>query len=290
MTPVCSLACAGGHLAVVEVLLQQGADPFHKLKVCTTVLCSTGFEWMNISHEKKDSRFFTFIFLVQDNSTMLIEAAKGGHTTVVQMLIDYPNSLVVGALDPNAVALDSGGHPPAALMPPETSERVPPPGGELVANNTVAAAAAAACVAPLLPAGMPINQVDTAARVNAKNDAAAAALNNNSSVLRKGGGNVSGPPVGAASAVPPPAATVMTTTAGGQAKVVGEVVGGGGGGNNGGGGGYAAASLLDGSSAGYHLLEDLERKGLDAKTYIQTMLRLAAICLNILSLFFWCYI
>ena len=43
------------------MLLQQGADPFHKLK---------------------------------DNSTMLIEAAKGGHTTVVQMLIDYPNSLV----------------------------------------------------------------------------------------------------------------------------------------------------------------------------------------------------
>jgi hypothetical protein len=28
-----SLACAGGHLAVVEVLLQHGADPFHKLKV-----------------------------------------------------------------------------------------------------------------------------------------------------------------------------------------------------------------------------------------------------------------
>ena len=28
---------------------------------------------------------------------MLIEAAKGGHTTVVQMLIDYPNSLVATA-------------------------------------------------------------------------------------------------------------------------------------------------------------------------------------------------
>lgn len=29
----CSLACAHVHLTVVEVLLQQGADPFHKLKV-----------------------------------------------------------------------------------------------------------------------------------------------------------------------------------------------------------------------------------------------------------------
>ena len=30
---VLSLACAGGHLAVVELLLAQGADPAHKLKV-----------------------------------------------------------------------------------------------------------------------------------------------------------------------------------------------------------------------------------------------------------------
>lgn len=33
---VLSLACAGGHLAVVELLLAHGADPLHKLKVRTT--------------------------------------------------------------------------------------------------------------------------------------------------------------------------------------------------------------------------------------------------------------
>ena len=71
-TPL-SLACAGGHQGVVEVLLQHGADPFFKLK---------------------------------DNSTMLIEAAKGGHTGVVQILIDYPNSFGLGTsagLDPAAL-------------------------------------------------------------------------------------------------------------------------------------------------------------------------------------------
>lgn len=38
---VLSLACAGGHLAVVELLLAHGADPTHRLKVCNSnVLCS----------------------------------------------------------------------------------------------------------------------------------------------------------------------------------------------------------------------------------------------------------
>ena len=60
-TPL-SLACAVGHLAVVELLLLHGANPFHRLK---------------------------------DNSTMIIEAAKSGHTQVVQLLLDYPISILV---------------------------------------------------------------------------------------------------------------------------------------------------------------------------------------------------
>lgn len=30
----------------------------------------------------------------QDGSTMLIEAAKGGHTNVVSYLLDYPNNIL----------------------------------------------------------------------------------------------------------------------------------------------------------------------------------------------------
>ena len=73
-TPL-SLACAGGHLTIVELLLQNKADPYHKLK---------------------------------DNSTMLIEAAKGGHTNVVSVLIDYnPTTLTGGPAEvvPAATAL-----------------------------------------------------------------------------------------------------------------------------------------------------------------------------------------
>lgn len=35
---VLSLACAGGHLAVVELLLAHGADPTHRLKVCNSTI------------------------------------------------------------------------------------------------------------------------------------------------------------------------------------------------------------------------------------------------------------
>lgn len=35
---VVSLACAGGHLAVVELLLAHGADPTHRLKASAASL------------------------------------------------------------------------------------------------------------------------------------------------------------------------------------------------------------------------------------------------------------
>jgi ankyrin repeat domain-containing protein 17 len=54
---VLSLACSGGHLAVVQYLLMKGADSSHILK---------------------------------DNSTMIIEAARGGHTAVVSLLLRQP--------------------------------------------------------------------------------------------------------------------------------------------------------------------------------------------------------
>lgn len=38
---VVSLACAGGHLAVVELLLAHGADPTHRLKVMHPVWINT---------------------------------------------------------------------------------------------------------------------------------------------------------------------------------------------------------------------------------------------------------
>uniref|UniRef100_A0A672ISW0 Ankyrin repeat and KH domain-containing protein 1-like n=1 Tax=Salarias fasciatus TaxID=181472 RepID=A0A672ISW0_SALFA len=95
---VVSLACAGGHLAVVELLLAHGADPTHRLK---------------------------------DGSTMLIEAAKGGHTNVVSYLLDYPsNILSVPAPDLSQLTPPSQDQVPrvpfqalAMVVPPQEPDR-----------------------------------------------------------------------------------------------------------------------------------------------------------------------
>ncbi|KAM4676580.1 ankyrin repeat and KH domain-containing protein 1-like isoform 2-T2 [Discoglossus pictus] len=92
---VVSLACAGGHLAVVELLLAHGADPTHRLK---------------------------------DGSTMLIEAAKGGHTNVVSYLLDYPNNiLAVPATDLSQMTPPSHDQPPVPRVPMHTLPMVVPP-------------------------------------------------------------------------------------------------------------------------------------------------------------------
>nr|XP_029527565.1 LOW QUALITY PROTEIN: ankyrin repeat and KH domain-containing protein 1-like [Oncorhynchus nerka] len=99
---VVSLACAGGHLAVVELLLSHGADPTHRLK---------------------------------DGSTMLIEAAKGGHTIVVSYLLDYPNN-VLSVPVPDLSQLTHPSHDTspaprvpfqalAMVVPPQEPDRVP---------------------------------------------------------------------------------------------------------------------------------------------------------------------
>ncbi|XP_044298950.1 ankyrin repeat and KH domain-containing protein 1-like isoform X11 [Varanus komodoensis] len=99
---VVSLACAGGHLAVVELLLAHGADPTHRLK---------------------------------DGSTMLIEAAKGGHTNVVSYLLDYPNNILsVPSADMSQLTPPSQDqsqvprvpmHALAMVVPPQEPDRAP---------------------------------------------------------------------------------------------------------------------------------------------------------------------
>uniref|UniRef100_A0A8C7QX56 Ankyrin repeat and KH domain containing 1 n=1 Tax=Oncorhynchus mykiss TaxID=8022 RepID=A0A8C7QX56_ONCMY len=99
---VVSLACAGGHLAVVELLLTHGADPTHRLK---------------------------------DGSTMLIEAAKGGHTNVVSYLLDFPNN-ILSVPAPDLCQLTPPSQDPsqvprvpfqalAMVVPPQEPDRAP---------------------------------------------------------------------------------------------------------------------------------------------------------------------
>ncbi|XP_019390252.1 PREDICTED: ankyrin repeat and KH domain-containing protein 1 [Crocodylus porosus] len=92
---VVSLACAGGHLAVVELLLAHGADPTHRLK---------------------------------DGSTMLIEAAKGGHTNVVSYLLDYPNNVLsVPTTDMSQLTPPSQDQSQVPRVPVHTLPMVVPP-------------------------------------------------------------------------------------------------------------------------------------------------------------------
>lgn len=62
---VLSLACAGGHLAVVELLLAHGADPTHRLKVCLSVA--------SFSSETKDTQLnFLLLYSLQLTHPVMI--------------------------------------------------------------------------------------------------------------------------------------------------------------------------------------------------------------------------
>uniref|UniRef100_A0A452GMY2 K Homology domain-containing protein n=1 Tax=Gopherus agassizii TaxID=38772 RepID=A0A452GMY2_9SAUR len=127
---VVSLACAGGHLAVVELLLAHGADPTHRLKVFN----------LNYSFTEARRTPLTVAFSVsklslQDGSTMLIEAAKGGHTNVVSYLLDYPNNVLsVPTADMSQLTPPSQDqsqvprvpmHALAMVVPPQEPDRAP---------------------------------------------------------------------------------------------------------------------------------------------------------------------
>ncbi len=188
---------------------------------------------------------------------MLIEAAKGGHTTVVQMLIDYPNSLVTsGALD--AAALDAAAAAAAdgGLMSSIDGglERVPPPGSEAVPPPV---AGGSTKVTKLRPSMRSSNgsaiPMSSAAAGTIPSSAAAAGSSSLQPFMQQ---------------QPPPAAalsTIATSTAAGGGGLVDAH-------------GVVAPSaadydMLHGTITTNPILEDLERKGLDAKSYIQTMLR-----------------
>ncbi|KAG2455695.1 ankyrin repeat and KH domain-containing protein 1 isoform X8 [Polypterus senegalus] len=140
---VVSLACAGGHLAVVELLLAHGADPTHRLK---------------------------------DGSTMLIEAAKGGHTNVVSYLLDYPNN-ILSVPAPDMSQLTPPSHdqsqvprvPVQALppmVPPQEPDRAPsnitappPVSNKAVSTRVPAMLSSTSSPAPQLQAQTPNNAV-----------------------------------------------------------------------------------------------------------------------------------
>lgn len=93
-------------LVEIEYLLEQKSVIIDTVlclpKYCSVVLMMSALFWW--------CSFLTlWSFPLQDGSTMLIEAAKGGHTSVVCYLLDYPNNLL-SAPPPDATQLTPPSH------------------------------------------------------------------------------------------------------------------------------------------------------------------------------------
>lgn len=77
---VLSLACAGGHLAVVELLLAHGADPTHRLKVCPSA--------DSFSPKSKDTKLnFLLLYSLQLTQFVIIQMAVSASRCSVHVYI-----------------------------------------------------------------------------------------------------------------------------------------------------------------------------------------------------------
>uniref|UniRef100_A0A452GNV8 K Homology domain-containing protein n=1 Tax=Gopherus agassizii TaxID=38772 RepID=A0A452GNV8_9SAUR len=115
-------ACENGHTDVADVLLQAG-------------VFNLNYSFTEARRTPLTVAFSVSKLSLQDGSTMLIEAAKGGHTNVVSYLLDYPNNVLsVPTADMSQLTPPSQDqsqvprvpmHALAMVVPPQEPDRAP---------------------------------------------------------------------------------------------------------------------------------------------------------------------
>uniref|UniRef100_A0A452GPC9 K Homology domain-containing protein n=1 Tax=Gopherus agassizii TaxID=38772 RepID=A0A452GPC9_9SAUR len=135
-------ACENGHTDVADVLLQAGADLVFNLNYSLLDNFKLNFTEKSPFLYSTEARrtpltvaFSVSKLSLQDGSTMLIEAAKGGHTNVVSYLLDYPNNVLsVPTADMSQLTPPSQDqsqvprvpmHALAMVVPPQEPDRAP---------------------------------------------------------------------------------------------------------------------------------------------------------------------